>query len=407
MKYKILVALSLLLQMVSTPCYAMDRQQLFTQTKQELKDDKLSEQTVQELQSLVVKSPSDADGLLYLGLCLDRIGITDQAQICFEKAVKQGVQTPDALVALCKEEAKAGRADVAAALLNEGLKKFPDHPEMLYVIGTYFLHKNELGHATIMLQRAYELNPDVPGLPTALGQCMVGSYPQKAVLLASEDLARKPNDLEALKVRGLGYNKLGNNKQAVKDLQPVFEKEPSSTVISYTLADGYIWLGDYEKALRPSIWLVASTALPTVEKSGQSDLFIRAVPHVSEQKIRQEIAAVSKSMMFLKPQFHQSLGRALDKCNKNALAMEEYREAIRLDPQFVDAHFRLGQDLEMHQHNYKAALAEYVTAHNLRPWDENISLAYTRLQDRLSNKNTDTAWKLKNCFSSMFKQPAR
>ena len=383
---------------------AQSKTELFSRVENELKTEQLSESTISALQSLISKDPNDADAYLYLGLALDRMGLGEQAQDCFAMAVAKGVKGPDSLIALCKQEIKAGRPEVASALLNEGLKKFPENAEMLHLMGTYFLQHNHVKQAASFLRKAYMIDPNIFGLPTHYGQCFLQSDPKKTVQLSTLDLKRDPNYYQGLRVRGLAYKFLGQYAKAVDDLVPLFRKDPADLLVSRSLSDCYYWLGRYDGALKPSIFVVASTSLDDVEDSGNIEVLTRLIPKVPENRLIEEIDKVVEWMshMLPKPAFHYQLGRALDTCGKHRLANQQYQAAIKLDPSYVTAYYRLGLNQELYTGEYESALRNYSIAHNFRPHDDKINIAFMRLNERLHNKSGDFSWEVKRWFQHMF-----
>lgn len=65
---------------------------------------------------------------------------------------------------------------------------------------------------------------------------------------------------------------------------------------------------------------------------------------------------------------HNNLRYALSKMPQGlAGAIAEYREAVRLDPQFADAHWNLGVALAQTPGNRAAAIAGFDAVRRLRP----------------------------------------
>ena len=82
--------------------------ELVKRAQSEIDNNKLTEQTLAQLQSAVQSNVRDADAHLYLGLALERMGLKDEAYSQYGLAVNYGPQNPDALVALVKKEIKQG-----------------------------------------------------------------------------------------------------------------------------------------------------------------------------------------------------------------------------------------------------------------------------------------------------------
>ncbi len=388
----------------SSEAQAVDQQQLFAQTKIELQS-KVSEQTLNDLQALVRAEPTNSQAHLNLGLVLDQLGLTEPAAEQFELAVKYGADNPDTLVQLCKEEIKVGRVPAAMGILNEGIKKFPNNAEMLYMIGEYLWSTKNNRDATALFEKAYQIDPKVVGLSTALGRSVIDNDPLKAANLAAADLKVKPNDLSALLLRGMAYRALGRNREAVKDLQRVFDSQPLLPAVSDALATGYYWLGDYEKALKPAMFYSAVTVVKDVEHSGNLPGLMRILIKMPRDKVLDAVGKLDIELALrrlLRPEFSYFLGKAFDGLNMPHAAMQQYSRSIAMDHDNARAYYRLALDQEIYLRDYEGALANYQIAYNQRPFDSELTVAYMRMQDRLHNRKDDIAWRFKDWFNKTF-----
>jgi Putative Zn-dependent protease, contains TPR repeats len=372
--------------------------------RKELKIGQLSSATVNKLQQLVAANPNDSEAHMTLGLVLDRMGLPDPAQEQFFLAVKYGANNQDAVVALCKGEISAGRTDVAMGILNAGLKRFPQNAEMLYMVGDFLFDHDRYAEAAQVLDQAFRLDQNVKGLPTALGRIYLRGNPARAAALAAMDLAKDPAYEPAIRLRGIAYKDSGKYEKAVADLQPAFDRAKDVVPISDALADCYTWLGRYKEALRPSIYMVAFSAPYDIENVPAVDKLARVMSRVPKSYIEEVIATESPEIdrKAHKAEFHYNLGRALDQVGMYQAAMNEYKQAVKMRPEYVRAYYRLGRDQEMFEKNYPEALESYAKAHNLRSWDGEIDLAYNRLSERLANRNKDLSWQIKDWLSKIF-----
>lgn len=399
-------ALSATLSILSAaPSQALDQKRLFEQVQVELKAGTVSEKTLADLQSVAQAEPTNSQAHLYLGLVLDQLGLNDAAAEQFELSVRYGADNPMALVALCKEEIRLGRIEPAVALLNEGLKKFPNNAEMLYLVGDYLFHNKSETSARVVLERAYGINPDIEGLPTALGQAILELNPLRAGQLASIELGKRPGYEKARYVRGFAYKAQGRHLEAAQDLQIVFDRQPMLPPVNEALSQLYYWLGDYDKALKPAIFLSLSTSLPNAEQSGSLPNLMRILVKIPRNTIFQKINKITAELAlkgYVRPDFFYVLGKAYDQLDMPSAAMLQYRHVIEMDPSNARAYYRLALNQELYSRDYQAALENYQQAYNLRPWDQEITIAYMRLQDRMHNRSADIAWKLKDWLNKIF-----
>jgi len=383
---------------------AADISAIVDKAQVELATDKVSEKTMNELQAAVQTDPTNSRGHLTLGLILDQLGLTDPAAEQFALAVKYGANDQQALVNLCKTEIKAGRIQPAIALLNEGLKKFPNNAEMLYLVGDYLFHSKSVGDARMVLERAYRTDPNIFGLPTAYANALIETNPMRAVQLATKDLEKRPDFDRGRYVRGFAYRALGRQLDAAKDLQIVFDKQPMLPNVSGALANCYYWLGEYEKALKPAVFLSAATAFED-DKSGSLPLLVKVMRKVPRAKLPELMTKIDAELIYkqlARPELYYVLGKAYDQLDMPNAAMRSYQRSVNLNPQLARAYYRMAVDQEIYLRDYDAALENYQHAYNLRPWDEEVTVSYMRLQDRLHNRNADIAWKWKDWLNKVF-----
>ena len=354
----------------TTPAFA--NQELFEKAKQEVDTDHVSQSTFNNIQSFVEANPNDSKGRLYLGLLLERSGLKEQAYEQLKLAVQYGPNNPDDLVTLCKEQIKLGHVESAMALADSGLKKFPNNPEILFIIGDYLIKLKRPVEAKRVLEQAYKLDPTIFGLPTSLAQLYLSRDYTRAVNYASIDLEKRPTYFRGLRVRGVAYTKLRKYSKAVTDLEPVFKTDPTISLIAQSLSLSYWWLGDYEKALKPAVFLLAFSSQPDIDNKYPVNWMVRVLRELPKEDAQKLIELYSKqiSKKYNIPAYYYFLGNVFDKLNWRDLAIESYRKTIE-------------------------------KAHNLRPWDNEINLAYLRLQERLHNKNRDLSLTIKKWLSTL------
>ena len=387
----------------ASSAYAIEKAVLFEKVKSELAAGSVTDESLNQVQELVQREPQNSQAHLYLGLVLDKLGLPEPAAEQFELAVRFGASNPSALVTLCNQEIKMGRVLPAIALLNEGLKKFPDNAEMLYMVGDYLLNERKMVEARQVLMRAHEIDPKIFGLSTAYGQALLDINPQRSAILASVDLKEKPDFDKALFVRGFAYRRLGQYKKAAQDLQAIFDKSPNMPPLCDALSDSYYWLGKYDQAVKPAVFLSAFTSFPDIEQSGNINQLTRVLSKVPKDKVIGLVSQADGEILkkgYIKPEWFYVLGKTYDQINMPDVAMIQYQRAIHHEPKYVRAYYRLGLDQELYLRDYKEALNNYHTAYNLRPWDHEVTVALMRLQDRLHNRKEDVAWRMKDWWLS-------
>jgi len=365
------------------------------------KDRNVSEGNFKELEGYLETNPRDSRAHLYMGMILERMGLKEQALPQLRMAVEYGPDNPDALVELCKKEISEGRPNTAIGLLNEGIRKFPKNPKILFMVGEFLTEQKEPGFAKDVLERAMAMDRDhtLIGLPTSLARINLDLNLMRAVLLASMDLKKLPGYDRALRVRGVAYKRLGRHRDAVNDLSKVFAHDPNVLPLDDALSESYYWLGEYKNALDPALYIVALTAAPDIDNpiaTGRIARIMKKLPPKELESILDDNVKMIQTRLETLDVFYYQVGTALDKINRPDLAMEYYRKAIAANPELVGAYYRLGVDLELYKKDLDGALEYYTRAHNLRPWDNEIGLAQMRLNDRIHNRDSDIASKWKH-----------
>ncbi|MBP7860372.1 tetratricopeptide repeat protein [bacterium] len=377
--------------------------ELVKRAQSEIDNNKLTEQTLAQLQSAVQSNDRDADAHLYLGLALERMGLKDEAYAQYALAVKYGPQNPDALVALVKKEIKQGHIPSAIQMLRSGLDKFPNNPEMLLIVGDYLIQNKQMDEARQVLETAFKVKEDIFGLPTSLGQIYLNGHQSRAVKLATMDLEKDPKFDRALRVRGVAYMMLGDYQRAIVDLKPVFENAPNVPAIAEGIFESYMSCKNYKEALRPGVFMVAFTAQPDIANARLQDKLVKLIEKLPLEFVQTQVASIEKEIDTKSPMpaFHLQLGQVYDKAGQYKLAMAQYKRAIEMDARYVQAYYQLGLDYESKTNDWTKALQCYQTAHFLRSWDEKIYLSYLRMLDRMHHRQNDLAQKTKSLLRGL------
>lgn len=405
-KALLLSALTLLpVLSVGYPSGVFAQSALFSKVKEELKSDHLSQSSLEQVSSYVESNPRSSDGRLYLGLILERMGLKEQAYEQLKQAVEYGPDNPKALVELCKEEIRQGHVNGAMVLLNYGLKKFPNQPEMLFIVGDYLIKEKRPVEARRLLEQAFKLDSTLFGLPTSLAQIYLNHDYTRAAKYATMDLKVRPNYDRAQRIRGMAYCGLRQYDLAVLDLKPAFEHDPTIIPLAQALSEAYFWLGNYEEALKPAVFLLAFTSEPDIKNLGPTNWMVKVLRKLPKEKALPMVDSYTEEIAkkFNLAAYYYFLGTVYDNLNYRDDAIRYYEKAIAKDDSLVLAHYRLGLDLEMYRRDSKEALAQLTRAHNLRPWDNEINLAYLRLQDRTYNKHRDVSESIKDWLNSLGK----
>jgi len=208
----------------------------------------------------------------------------------------------DALVALAKREANAGRLAEAEAAYRKILALRPDFGEACNNLGKVLLDQGKLDEAATQFERALAINPNFPDAYNNLGAALrVQGKLDQAVARLEQAIALKPDYAQAC------YN-LGN---VLKD-----QNKLDDAAARYARA----------VTLNPGLFQAHNNLGAVLSAQGKLDQAMT--------RLGQAIA--------LKPDYpeaHNNLGKVLDEQGKFDQATARFEQALTLRPDFAEAHY--------------------------------------------------------------------
>ena len=245
------------------------------------------------------------------------------------------------------------------------------------------------GEAIISFERALAIDPEhLPSL-VWLGEMLLDQgAPADAAAVYERALALAPASAAAL--AGLGRAALAQQdaERAAAYLERALRLEPGATSLHYSLGMAYRDLGDPERAARHLAQHGdGAPALPDPLLQAQSGLLESGLAH-ERRGMRalaasrfDEAAAAFREGIALAPgdaTLRHRLGVALMESGDTRGAGEQFGEALRLSPDFAEAHLSLG-DLHAQGNRFAEALRSYEAAVGYRPdyLDAHFALADT------------------------------
>jgi len=300
---------------------------------------------------------ADSKGLAYLAVTMKAAG-------------KRANDFDDAL-----SHHRAGRLQQAEARYRAVLASTPDHAQANFLLGALCLDSQRLDEALTLSLRAAELDPNNAHYHSNCGEALrrLGQFER-----AAEELVRavslKPDMPEASFNLAATLSELGQAEAALTCLVRAADVAPERYAIQFRLAQALAEAGDLSRAV-PHY----QTALALNPQSVEALLAISAA--LRELKRSDGAVAMARRALLMAPKSaapHVELARALAGHERAALlpeAEEQFREALRLDPRSVDAHFglgcllvdsgRVGEALEHFRSVVSLAPRHAVAAHNL------------------------------------------
>lgn len=208
------------------------------------------------------------------------------------------------------------------------MNKRPSDAQEHYTYGKVYFYRGEPEKALEEFQAALEIDPENPALLRCAGESLIelNKYEQ-AMEYLGKGLRLSPEFADLHYFMGCAFIALGKKESAINELKEALNINPR-----------------YASAMKKLNNLLIS----------QDKLEKNAEPAEEE-----EIATRRANM-------HLHLGNALARKNLLREALEEYKEAIRLRPDYPDVHNRMGE-LHLKSGDFEVAKKEFETAIEMNP----------------------------------------
>jgi len=209
--------------------------------------------------------------------------------------------------------------DEAAAEYRAVLNRKPDYVEAQANLGVVLARLGKFDEAIQAYETAYKLAPQLAPILLNLGIAYyrAGQF-AKAVEVFPQFLAKQPNSLQARQLYGLSLAALGKDEEAIQQLEPTLNAAPPDAAVLYTLGLAY--------------WRVGKPGFrATLER----------------------LASFPAGL----PALHLLQGQAFLRDREFEQALEELKEAEKLNPDLPRLYYTLGlvhQQLAHHQEAIRA-----------------------------------------------------
>ena len=235
----------------------------------------------------------------------------------------------------------------AEDIARDTLRKSPDDPEFLALLGTSLLRQNRFAEALVPLNTAAQ-RVRAQGLGTMIGQChLAAGDPKSAEAVLRLEVERFPDEAEAANLLGIALAQQSRQEEALPYFAAAVRLAPRLAEAHLNLGNALYELRRFEEAIpafRSTIDL-RPDFLPAHNGLGNA---YRALSQLD--------AAVGcyREALRIGPHFaetHRNLGIALADLGRHDEAIASYRTALALEPQAANAHYNLGitlQELKRH-----------------------------------------------------------
>lgn len=372
------------------------------QLAQALRQDRDLEGAVAAYEKALNLNPELSEAYYSLGQTLKR----QAARVRAPAAPRQEVP-PAARERFEAARAAVGRGDIGAALadLEQAVTAVPDFAKALDLLGFLQGRQGDLANAQRNLRRAVELAPDSADMRyhLALALWYEGSRTEATAEL-EETLRRDPAHAEACAFLGLAYREEGRVDDALRFLQRAIaldRERPGAYVdlgvVLLRAGRGDWALGQFQAALNlpasagaipdPDVAVAALRAELATGREHPVAYNVLGRLQGKSGAPSHEVAAAFRNAIRLQPDYaeaHNNLGLVLTQTGDTGGAVAAFREALRLQPDYAEARANLGGVLVVV--NTEEAIEQLTQAldqqPNLAKARYNLSQAYNRLDDR-------------------------
>lgn len=227
------------------------------------------------------------------------------------------------------QDYRSGRLAAAEAAFRQILKRQPNQPDALHMLGVLAHRHGDQQKAVKLIKRAIRGNPGNASFYVNLGEAFrAGGRLERAVAAYRQALDIRPDSVEAHCNLGSALQAQGRHQAALESFQRALSENPDFTQAHFNLGNLLFEQGELEAARAA---------------------FRRAA----------ELSPTFADARF-------NLGNALGRLGDLKGAVEAYRHCLELVPRFAPAHFNLGNALR-DQADFDAAAASYARALELDP----------------------------------------
>jgi len=253
---------------------------------------------------------------------------------------------------------KAGDVGGAISGYENFLKKSPQHPGALNLLGLAYFQDGKPDKAVPLLQRALSLRPDLPGANYNLGTMLqqLERY-QEAVPQFEKALARNPWDAEAHNSLASVQKSLGRKAEAIAHFEKAVALRPDYAAAHFNLAKLLLPDKEYERAAAHyKAALACGPELLEAYSGLATALQALNLPQEAATFCERALALAPES-----PEAHDQFGAVLYDLERFGEAAEQHQKAVALKPDFAGAYFRLAANQYM-LIRYGAACENYTRA---------------------------------------------
>ena len=350
-------------------------------------------------------NPELSEGYYGLGLALK------QQSASVRRPVATDSSPADDLYKRAQENASKGNLDEAKQELVKALQQDDHHAEAHNLLGYILGQQGNLPAAIAELQRAVSLRPEFADAHYNLGVALwYSGSKEKAISELKESVRLDPAAGASYEFLGNALRETGDLVGARLSLQRAIAFLPPTTATYIDLGIVFLRMGELDRALGQfEAGLNAPSSVPTPDWNtaiaGLRDSLAKNANRADAHNMlglllgrkgaqSEQVLAEFREAVRLRPDFataHNNIGLVLAQSDKDDAAVAEFKEAIRIRPDFAEAHANLGATLI--PTDAEQAIAELEKAVSLSPASVkaqfNLAQAYAASPSRGPAKEID------------------
>lgn len=369
-----------------------------------LKQRKLTESELNDLQAVLQKSSNQALVHYALGLCEQRSGYVELAADEYERAIALDKTLLDPVLLMLAYKAHTGQLESVRILARSAISNFNSQHELTR-LGQILSAVKEYSLAEEAYHKAEKLCPNSPeiAIERAAVLLVLGQW-EAAELEADKGLKEDKTRYQALPIKIealLGQRKVEATFPYAKELLQADPGGYDSNLLAGRIA---YRIDKPEEAVSPWLKVLAHSAFDDQKHLAKIKWrLIEVIKKVPRKVLLEKIAQVYRELgnANLQGPYLLALGDVFDKMEWRQEAIACYLDGIAIYPAYARAYMRIGRDVEICSGDLVKAHDFYAKACELDPKDIELQVCLTRNSARLNNIHNDVAERLKGYFKKI------
>jgi len=305
-----------------------------------------SEESLAALEKALLLQSDQGQGgeaLLYLGLAQLSLGRFEEAASAFSRGLASSSleerEESELVLGLAEAELKLGQKAAARSRLESFLTHSPEHGRAWFIQGLIEEEEKNYTAAAANYQKGIERGYDEAEAHLRRGVSLAhAGDPEAAGQALDRALEKNPQLSAAHYYKGMLLSQRGKPVEAAALLEQAARLDPEDSRGAIALADVYLVLRQYERAIEAAERAARSPAL-----AGRA-FYLQAIAHHQARELSEAKACYEKAIAqgLDSAEVYLNLGKLLITLSQFREARQMLDQALRRDGNQADAHFQLG-----------------------------------------------------------------